>query len=60
MERELEQLADCVIELNVVKSGTSFERYLSVKKIRNQPENVQSARYDVTSDGIMLESIERI
>jgi len=60
IERELEQLADCVIELDIIKSGTSFERVLSIKKFRNYPENIQSARYDISSEGVTLESIERI
>ncbi len=60
VERELEELVDCVIELNIMRGRTSFERYLSVKKIKNQPESIKSARYDVTSEGVTLESIERI
>ncbi|RLF40295.1 MAG: hypothetical protein DRN12_05690 [Thermoplasmata archaeon] len=60
IERELEQLADCVIELDVIRSGNSFERILSIKKFRNHPENIQSARYDIGNEGVTLESIERI
>ena len=60
VERELEQLSDCVIELDINRSGTSFERILSIKKVRNHPENVWSARYDIGSEGVTLESIERI
>lgn len=60
IEKELEQMADCVIELGIIQSGTSFERLLSIKKIRNRPETLRTARYDLSNEGIILETIERI
>jgi len=59
-ERNLEALADCILELDVVRKGTSFERLLSVKKIRNYAKNIGTARYEITDEGLILENIERI
>ena len=60
VERNLEALADCILELNVVQKGTSFERLLSVKKIRNYAKKIGTARYEINDQGLILENIERI
>jgi len=60
IERNLEALADCILELDVVRKGTSFERLLSVKKIRNYAKKIGTARYEITDQGLILENIERI
>ena len=60
VERNLEALADCILELDVVRKGTSFERLLSVKKIRNYAKKIGTARYEITDQGLILENIERI
>lgn len=60
IERNLESLADCILELDVVRKGSSFERLLSVKKIRNYAKKVGTARYEITDRGLILENIERI
>lgn len=60
IERNLESLADCILELDVVRKGTSFERLLSVKKIRNYAKKIGTARYEITDRGLILENIERI
>lgn len=60
IERNLESLADCILELDVIQKGTSFERLLSVKKIRNYAKKIGTARYDITDRGLILENIERI
>jgi len=44
-ERKMEGLADCVLELDVIQKGSSFERYLSVKKMRNYAKKIGIARY---------------
>lgn len=59
-ERNLEAIADCIIELDVVQKGTSFERFLSVKKIRNYAKKIGTARYEISDQGLILENIERI
>jgi KaiC/GvpD/RAD55 family RecA-like ATPase len=60
MERKMEGLADCVLELDVVQKGSSFERYLSVKKMRNFAKKIGIARYVIDDSGFVLEMIERI
>ncbi len=60
IERNLESLADCILELDVIRKGTSFERLLSVKKIRNYAKKIGTARYEITDQGLILENIERI
>lgn len=60
IERNLESIADCILELDVVRKGTSFERLLSVKKIRNYAKKIGTARYEITDRGLILENIERI
>ncbi len=60
IERKLELLSDCVLELDVIQKGTTFERLLTVKKVRNYAKKIGTARYDITDTGFMLETIERI
>jgi len=59
-ERKMEGLADCVLELDVVQKGSSFERFLSVKKMRNYAKKIGIARYVIDDSGFVLEMIERI
>jgi KaiC/GvpD/RAD55 family RecA-like ATPase len=60
VERKLEGLADCVLELDVIQKGSSFERFLSVKKMRNFAKKIGIARYTIDDSGFVLEMIERI
>ena len=60
IERQLESLADSVIDLYVIQKGSNFERILSVKKIRNFAKKIGTARYDINDNGFVLENIERI
>jgi len=60
LERKMEGLADCVLELDVIQKGSSFERYLSVKKMRNYAKKIGIARYVIDDAGFVLEMIERI
>jgi hypothetical protein len=32
LKRRIEGLADCVLELEVIQKGSTFERFLAVKK----------------------------
>jgi len=59
-EKKMEGLADCVLELQVVQKGSSFERFLSVKKMRNFAKKIGIARYVIDDSGFVLEMIERI
>jgi len=59
-ERKMEGTADCVLELEVLQKGSTFERFLSVKKMRNYAKKIGIARYIIDSDGFVLEMIERI
>jgi KaiC/GvpD/RAD55 family RecA-like ATPase len=60
IERQLEYIADSVIDLYIVQKGSTFERILSVKKIRNFAKKIGTARYDINDTGFILENIERI
>jgi len=59
-ERKMEGLADCVLELDVIQKGSAFERFLSVKKMRNYAKKIGIARYAIDDSGFVLEMIERI
>ncbi|MCX6664995.1 MAG: RAD55 family ATPase [Euryarchaeota archaeon] len=59
-EKKMESLADCVLELNVIQKGSAFERFLSVKKMRNYAKKIGIARYAIDDSGFVLEMIERI
>ncbi|OGS40983.1 MAG: hypothetical protein A3K77_05405 [Euryarchaeota archaeon RBG_13_31_8] len=59
-EKRMESLADCVLELEVFKKGSTFERFLAVKKMKNYAKKIGIARYVIDSDGFVLEMIERI
>lgn len=59
-ERRLELMADCLIELEMTRKGTSFERFFMVKKVKNRSRAVGVSTYDVTETGFQLETLERI
>jgi len=59
-ERRMEGIADCIMELEVIQKGSTFERFLAVKKMRNYAKKIGIARYMIDSDGLLLEMIERI
>jgi len=59
-ENKMESLADCVLELSVIQKGSAFERFLSVKKMRNYAKKIGIARYAIDDSGFVLEMIERI
>ncbi|MEA3189426.1 MAG: hypothetical protein QOD77_8 [Thermoplasmata archaeon] len=60
VERRLELLADCLIELEVTRKGTTFERFLMVKKVKNRSYGIGVSTYDITPQGFHLETLERI
>jgi len=59
-ERKMESIADCVLELEVIRKGTSFDRYLAVKKMKNYARKIGVARYIIDESGFVLETVERI
>lgn len=59
-ERRLELLADCLIELEVNRKGTTFERFFLVKKVKNRPNSVGVSTYALDTTGFTLETLERI
>jgi KaiC/GvpD/RAD55 family RecA-like ATPase len=59
-ERKMEGIADCILELEILQKGSSFERFLAVKKMRNYAKKIGIARYEIDSEGFILEMIERI
>ena len=59
-EKKLEGISDCVIELEVLQKGSTFERFLTIKKLRNFAKKIGIARYVVESNGFVLETVERI
>jgi KaiC/GvpD/RAD55 family RecA-like ATPase len=59
-ERKMEGIADSVLELEVLQKGSTFERFLAVKKMKNYAKKIGIARYAIDSDGFVLEMIERI
>jgi KaiC/GvpD/RAD55 family RecA-like ATPase len=60
LEKKLEGISDCVIELEVLQKGSTFERFLAIKKLRNYAKKIGIARYVVESNGFVLETVERI
>ena len=48
----VEEIVDGVIELERVRDGDSFKRYLVLRKVRNHPEKTVIRAYDLTKDGI--------
>lgn len=59
-ERRMELLADCLLELEVTRKGTTFERYFMVKKVKNRTTGIGVSTYNVTAQGFQLETLERI
>ena len=59
-ERKMEGIMDVVLELEVLQKGSTFERFLAVKKMKNYAKKIGIARYAIDSDGFILEMIERI
>jgi KaiC/GvpD/RAD55 family RecA-like ATPase len=59
-EKRMEGIADCILELEVIQKGSTFERFLAVKKMRNYAKKIGIARYVIDGNGFVLETIERI
>jgi len=48
----VEEIVDCVVELERVREGSEFRRYLVLRKVKNRPEKTGIYRYEVTKEGI--------
>lgn len=59
-ERKIEMIADCIIELDMLKKGLDFERYLTIKKMRDYARKIGKAIYTIDDSGFVFEAIERI
>jgi KaiC/GvpD/RAD55 family RecA-like ATPase len=46
------EIVDIVIELERVREGDRFKRYLILRKVRNHPEKTGIYAYDITKEGI--------
>jgi len=48
----VEEIVDCIIELERVRQENEFRRYLVLRKIRNHPEKTGIYEYTITDKGI--------
>jgi len=49
----VEEIVDCIVELERIREGDSFKRYLIVRKVRNHPENTGIYAYTITKEGMV-------
>jgi len=49
----VEEIVDCIVELERVREGDSFKRYLIVRKVRNHPEKTGISAYTISRDGMV-------
>jgi KaiC/GvpD/RAD55 family RecA-like ATPase len=48
----VEELVDCIVELERVRHENEFRRYLVIRKVRNHPEKTGLYEYTITDKGI--------
>jgi KaiC/GvpD/RAD55 family RecA-like ATPase len=48
----IEEIVDCIIELERQREGLEFRDFIVIKKVRNHPEKTGIVGYQVTDDGI--------
>lgn len=51
----VEEIVDCVFELERVREGASFKRYLVIRKVRNHPEKTGIYPLGLTKGGLEIE-----
>ena len=56
----MEGMADCVMELDIIRKGSTFDRYIAIKKMKNFARKIGMARYTIEQNGFVLELIEKI
>jgi len=49
----VEEIVDCIVELERIREGDSFKRYLIVRKVRNHPEKTGIYAYTITKEGMV-------
>ncbi len=49
----VEEIVDCIVELERVREGDLFKRYLIVRKVRNHPEKTGIYAYTITKEGMV-------
>ncbi len=50
----IEQLADIILEMEMLRTPKGFIRYLIIKKVRNHPEKAGIFKYDIYDKGIKI------
>ncbi len=50
----IEEIVDVILELEMLRTTSSFDKYLIVKKVRNHPEKTGIFKYEVSDDGFVL------
>jgi KaiC/GvpD/RAD55 family RecA-like ATPase len=48
----VEEIVDCIVELERVRHENEFRRYLIIRKVRNHPEKTGLYEYTITDKGI--------
>jgi len=51
----VEEIVDCIFELERVREGEAFKRYLVIRKVRNHPEKTGVHRLTLTKAGLEIE-----
>ena len=51
----VEEIVDCVLELERVRDGAAFKRYLVIRKVRNHPEKTGVHPLTLTKEGLQIE-----
>ncbi len=50
----IEEIVDVILELEMLRTPTGFDKYLIVKKVRNHPEKTGIFKYEVNERGFVL------
>ena len=50
----IEEIVDVILELEMLRTASSFDKYLIVKKVRNHPEKTGIFKYEVSENGFVL------
>ena len=57
IESGIEEIVDCIIELERLRDGFEFKRNLLIRKIRNHPEKTGILAYTIDDKGISAKSV---
>ena len=56
VESGIEEIVDCIIDLERERSGNAFKRNLVIRKVRNHPEMTGVKAFDIVKSGISADS----